>query len=141
MFDFGRSAVMKRRGSIMTRRRTIAILAAVGALIASRQGMSQTNQATLRITAAGGGNYLVVVDGRGPANSPVGIRVRGDDQFLDDQLFSFGIGTQSGFDGAFNVSTTVSGRVLNEDWGQDEVYAIADVGNRSVRTNTIRRSF
>jgi hypothetical protein len=119
----------------------IAILAAGGALLASRTTTSQANQAKLFITPAGNGNYLVVVDGHGPANAQVGIRVRGEDTWFDDRLFSYGVPSHSGPDGAFNVATTVAGSSLNEDWGQDEVYAIADVGNRSMRTNTIKGSF
>jgi hypothetical protein len=127
---------MKLRRSV-----AIVILAVAASLLAPEKTMSQANQAKLFITAAGNGRYLVVVDGRGPANAPVGIRVRGEDTFFDDSLFSFGIGSHSGSDGSFNVSTTVSGSALNEDWGEDEVYAIADVGNRSIRTNTVRGSF
>ena len=100
--------------------------------------------ATLYISPAGNGYYNVVVDGHSSAaNATVGVRVKGDDEWFDDSLFSFG-GGYSHTDpwGNFNVATTVPGSKLNEDWGQDEVYAIVDVsGGGSIHTNTIKRYF
>ena len=139
----------------MKLRRTMATLGVAGALFgsgligagsadalggASPQALPP-HWAQLYISYAGNGNYLVVVDGHTTAGSaPVGIRVYGDDEWFDDFLFGVGGYNRTDPDGNFNVSRTVHGSVLNEDWGQDEIYAIVDVGI-SIRTNTIRRSF
>ncbi|MDM5177884.1 hypothetical protein PO883_11845 [Massilia sp. DJPM01] len=94
------------------------------------------------------GNYLVVVNGDGfynSVNKKVGARIRGDDEWFDDTLFSIG-GTgieRVGVDGSFSLSNTVSANQLNEDWGQDEVYALVSVEglSGSFKTNTIKRDF
>ena len=78
------------------------------------------------------GYYLVVVNGEGffeSANRTVGARIRGDDTWFDDKLFSIG---GSGFervfrDGTFSLARTVHKSLLNEDWGRDEIYALVDV--------------
>ncbi|RSZ61041.1 hypothetical protein HF313_16800 [Massilia atriviolacea] len=94
------------------------------------------------------GNYLVVVNGDGfynSVNKAVGGSIRGDDEWFDDRLFSIGgPGTDRvGVDGSFSLSAIVSGDQLNEDWGQDEVYAQVRVEGLSgtFRSNTIRRDF
>lgn len=94
------------------------------------------------------GNYLVVVNGEGfyqSANKSVGARIRGEDQWFDDRLFSIG-GTgleRVGQDGRFTLSKIVSGAQLNEDWGQDEIYALVSVDglSGSFRTNTVKGNF
>jgi hypothetical protein len=129
------------RRCLMKLRRTMTMLAVTSSLLVAGPSIPQANQARLFITPVGQGRYLVVVDGHGPRNASVGIRVRGEDPWFDDSLFSFGFFSHSGPDGSFNVSTTVSGSALNEDWGEDEVYAIAGVGNTSIRTNTVHGSF
>lgn len=103
---------------------------------------------TLNISPAGNGNYLVVVNGEGfyggPANAQVGVRVRGEDEWFDDRLFSLSPGFPGhvGHDGSFVMSATVSGSALNEDWGQDEIYALVSVqGFGEFRTNTIKGNF
>ena len=110
------------------------------ALIAPGGWVSQAHQAKLTITDAGSGKYRLQVHGLGPANAEVWIAVNGDDEFFDDLLFAFENG-HSLPDGAFVTSKIVSGSSLNEDWGRDEIYAIAHVGSSAIRTNTIRRSF
>ncbi|UOD29034.1 hypothetical protein INH39_26975 [Massilia violaceinigra] len=107
-------------------------------------------QVTLFISPAENqpGNYLVVVNGEGfynSVNKKVGARIRGDDEWFDDTLFSIG-GTgieRVGVDGSFSLSNTVSAGQLNEDWGQDEVYALVSVEglSGSFRSNTIKRDF
>lgn len=95
------------------------------------------------------GRFYVIVRGEGfhPAadNATVFIRVRGADQWVDDKLFNFpdaptplrflldpGLRT-------FTISKNVAGSKLNEDWGDDEVYAIVQVtGFGDVRTNTVK---
>ena len=94
------------------------------------------------------GRYLVVVNGegfQGSTGASVAARIRGDDPFFDDQLFSIGTGGFShvGRDGAFTLSKTVPGSQLNEDWGQDEIYALVDVEglSRAFRSNTVKGRF
>src|SRR5262245_57445197 len=98
---------------------------------------------TLYISNTEDGQYLGVVDGQGfyftPPNARVGVRIRGDDEWFDDPLFGLDGRVVQGF---FNVSAKVPGSVLNEDWGQDEIYAVAKVdGYGEYRSNTIRGSF
>jgi hypothetical protein len=100
----------------------------------------------LFITPVGNGNYLVVVNGDGFVNAEnrkVGVRIRGEDEWFDDTLFSINPGFPGHIlGGGFSMSATVSGSSLNEDWGQDEVYAIASVeGMGDFRSNTIKRHF
>jgi hypothetical protein len=78
------------------------------------------------------GHYLVVVNGEGffeSVGKTVGARIRGDDEWFDDKLFSIGgTGIERVLpDGSFSLSKTVSGGQLNEDWGRDEIYALVDV--------------
>ncbi|HWO94080.1 MAG TPA: hypothetical protein VNL92_04890, partial [Dehalococcoidia bacterium] len=90
------------------------------------------------------GHYLVVVNGEGffeSVNRSVGARIRGDDPWFDDRLFSIG-GTgieRVGPDGSFSLSRIVSGSQLNEDWGRDEIYALVDVEGLSgtFKSNTV----
>jgi hypothetical protein len=94
------------------------------------------------------GSYLVVVNGEGffgSAGKTVGARIRGEDEWFDDRLFSIG-GTgieRVGPDGSFSLSETVPGSQLNEDWGQDEIYALVDVEGLSgtFRSNTVTGDF
>lgn len=94
------------------------------------------------------GNYLVVVNGEGfygaAPNAKVGIRMRGEDKWFDDSLYVFepGLPGQLLQDGTFTMATSVPGGRLNEDWGTDEVYALASVnGFGDVRSNTVRGDF
>jgi len=123
---------------LMKFRRTIRILMVAGAIIVSGPSMPQTIEAKLYISAAGNGQYLVIVDGRGPGTGAVSIRVRGEDEWFDDSLFGY---SSTSLNGTFNAGIFVASSALNEDWGRDEVYANVTMGNRSIRTNTIRRSF
>lgn len=94
------------------------------------------------------GNYLVVVNGEGffdAVNKPVGARIRGDDTWFDDKLFSIG---GSGIervhpDGSFGLSKVVPSSQLNEDWGRDEIYALVDVEGLKgpFKSNTVRGHF
>jgi hypothetical protein len=90
----------------------------------------------------------VVVNGEGffgSANKKVGARIRGDDPWFDDRLFSIG-GTgieRILHDGSFSLSNIVSGNQLNEDWGRDEIYALVDVEGLSgtFKSNTVTGNF
>jgi hypothetical protein len=73
-----------------------------------------------------------------------GVRVRGDDQWFDDRLFTLKLGFPGHVSqqGTFVMSDTVSGSQLNEDWGQDEVYALVNVqGYGEFKTNTVKGYF
>jgi len=92
-------------------------------------------------------NYLVVVNGEGFYNSvgkTVAARIRGDDEWFDDKLFSIGVGGffHVGVDGSFGVSEEVDHNRLNEDWGRDEIYALVDVeGDGTYKSNTVTGNF
>jgi hypothetical protein len=86
--------------------------------------------------------YRVNVFGEGFYDSEgksVGARVRGDDEWFDDRLFSLG-GTQV-LHGQFGLGNLVHKSQLNEDWGEDEIYAVVDVGGDTFNTNTVRGKF
>ena len=93
-------------------------------------------------------HYLVVVNGEGffeSVGANVGARIRGDDPWFDDNLFSIG---GIGFDrilpdGSFTLSQTVSSSQLNEDWGRDEIYALVAVSGLSgtFRSNNVTGYF
>jgi hypothetical protein len=102
----------------------------------------------LQISPAESSQYLVVVSGEGfygaPTNAKVGVRIKGDDEWFDDTLFSMRLGFPGQVlrDGGFVMSETVPGSRLNEDWGEDEVYALVKVdGFGEMRTNTVRGRF
>jgi hypothetical protein len=103
---------------------------------------------TLHISPAGNGNYLVVVNGEGffgaKPNATVGVRIRGEDEWFDDSLFPLRLGFPGhvGQDGSFTMSDTVPGSKLNEDWGEDEIYALVNVqGFGEFRSNTVKGHF
>jgi hypothetical protein len=91
------------------------------------------------------GEYHVVVDGTGfyeQENMPVSIRVRGSDKWYDDSLFGMPDFEVRVLGGAFNIGKSVPGNALNEDWGEDDVYALVKVGNHpEIKTNTIKGDF
>lgn len=93
------------------------------------------------------GHYQVVVNGEGffeSVNKPVGARIRGEDPFVDDRLFSIGgTGQRVLSDGSFTLSKIVPGSQLNEDWGQDEIYALVNVDGLSgtFKSNTVKGYF
>lgn len=100
----------------------------------------------LTISRTDNGQYLVVVNGEGFINAEgaqVGVRIRGDDPVFDDSLFPIGLGFPGRIlGGGFSMSTTVPGSSLNEDWGRDEIYAIAEVqGVGEFRSNTVKGNF
>ncbi|HET9525788.1 MAG TPA: hypothetical protein VFO99_06460 [Pyrinomonadaceae bacterium] len=94
------------------------------------------------------GHKLVVVNGEGffeSVGKTVGARIRGDDEWFDDRLFSIG---GAGFervlpDGSFTLSKIVSNNQLNEDWGRDEIYALVDVQglSGSFKSNNVNGYF
>jgi hypothetical protein len=100
----------------------------------------------LTISRTDNGQYLVVVNGEGfinAENAEVGVRIRGDDPLFDDSLFPISLGFPGRIlDGGFSMQEIVPGSSLNEDWGRDEVYALAEVqGVGEFRSNTVRGYF
>ena len=102
----------------------------------------------LKITRNETGKYYVVVNGTGfyeaRNGKPVGIKIKGDDEWYDETLFR----VQGDFparvlpDGSFVASREVSGSALNEDWGQDELYAVVSVeGYPNVKSNVVKGSY
>ena len=91
-------------------------------------------------------NYLVVVNGEGffgSAGKKVGARIRGDDEWFDDKLFSIADPfARVDAAGNFTLSISVPSSELNEDWGKDEIYALAEVeGGGTFKSNTVTGSF
>ncbi|HEV2834165.1 MAG TPA: hypothetical protein VGW58_02550 [Pyrinomonadaceae bacterium] len=87
--------------------------------------------------------YRVNVFGEGFYDSEgktVGARVRGDDEWFDDRLFSLP-STHVIHGGVFALGNYVHKSQLNEDWGEDEIYAVVDVGGDTFTTNTVRGNF
>ena len=72
----------------------------------------------LQISPAESSQYLVVVSGEGfygaPTNAKVGVRIKGDDEWFDDTLFSMRLGFPGQVlrDGGFVMSETVPGSRL-----------------------------
>jgi hypothetical protein len=81
-----------------------------------------------------------------PANATVSVRVRGSDQWFDETLFYFPAWPHDRLSGYIDLglasytinSGSVPGSRLNEDWGDDEVYAQVKVtGFGTVTTNKV----
>ena len=71
----------------------------------------------------------------------VEVRLWGDDEWYDDFLGGPFIQSYS-WGGFYSIDFCMNKSTLNEDWGQDEIYAIVDVsGGGSVRTNKITGYF
>jgi hypothetical protein len=89
--------------------------------------------------------YIVSVIGEGfvtAANKTAGVRLKGADTWFDDRITANFAGGTVGRDGFFAATAYCSGEQLDEDWGEDEIYAIANVpGYGDVRSNTITRHF
>lgn len=103
-----------------------------------------TLSARIAFTYAGNGYYNIIISGSASApNALVGARVYGADSWFDDFLFSMGGAyTRTDAYGNFSFSKMVYRSTLDEDWGEDDIYAIVDVTNAgSGRTNTIHYSF
>jgi hypothetical protein len=114
------------------------------------QGSDTMKKVTLFISPAENqpNHYLVVVNGEGffeSVGATVGARIRGDDEWFDDRLFSIGgTGIERILrDGSFTLSKTVPSSQLNEDWGRDEIYALVDIEGLSgtFRSNKVTGNF
>ena len=137
-------------------RRTAALLATAGALLAA--GPASASSTTLTIQRYQDPDNPVLLDCRMQAKvdattpiDPLGyvdIYVYGDDTWYDDFLggpyrFSF-----SDSDPRYGISFWMPGGcpALNEDWGTDEIYVLLGVRDRQnkltwLRSNTVSGSF
>lgn len=146
----------------MKMRNALALLAVAATLVATGLAASPANAAggRLTITRTASGLYNVTVCGNVSNAYPGGayteIRLWGSDTFSDDFLFGPWVTTAidygaypcpEGGSGNIYASFLVSGSTLNEDWGEDEVYAGVRARNnrngslQTFRTNTISRYF
>ena len=146
----------------MKMRNALALLAVAATLVATGLAASPANAAggRLTITRTASGLYNVTVCGNVSNAYPGGayteIRLWGSDTFSDDFLFGPWVTTAidygaypcpEGGSGNIYASFLVSGSTLNEDWGEDEVYAGVRARNnrngsvQTFSTNTISRSF
>jgi hypothetical protein len=84
------------------------------------------------------GNWQVVITGTNfRPNEEVKWRLKGEDTFLDDRIvWPTGFGTV-GSNGNFQLSENTIGGNLNEDWGEDDIYAIVTMGQEEYRSNTV----
>jgi hypothetical protein len=82
-----------------------------------------------------------------PGDATVAVGVRGSDQWFDDRLFTFPSWPHNRLNGytdqglaSYSItSESVRGSKLNEDWGDDEIFAAVKVtGFSEVKTNTVK---
>ena len=146
----------------MKMRKAIALLAVGAALVAAGISASPASAAggRLTITKTSSGLHNVTVCGyvsnAYPGGAYTEIRLWGSDTFDDDFLFGPYVTTAidyglfpcpDGSVGNIHASFLVSGSTLNEDWGEDEVYAGVRARNsrngslQTFQTNTISRYF
>jgi hypothetical protein len=87
----------------------------------------------------------VVVSGEGfhqASRTFASIRLRGEDEWFDDRITISGFGGAQISGGTFADSAIVDGQILNEDWGEDDIYAIVSVEGYGDRTtNTVHGDF
>ena len=110
--------------------------------------LSTYGYANISIRSAGSGNWTITVTGRTyltlNSRSSVGVWLWGDDTAVDD-FISESWGHRFAPDGSFSFSFTTSSALLNEDWGQDEVYGVVGIhtapGNVRIKTNTVTGYF
>ena len=114
----------------MALRSTIALFVVALSLAAVGAASASATTAKLDMTSIGNDRYTLTVDVRNTHYYPYGVNVAfrlwGDDEWVDDLLYS-PLGTT--FQGLWVDHVvrefTVSGSTLNEDWGADEIYVDA----------------
>jgi hypothetical protein len=89
------------------------------------------------------GVYDVVIRGSGfIPNQYVNWRLRGEDTKFDDIIIAPSGSGVVGPDGMFSFTKTAIGANLNEDFGEDEVYAdVYYLGGSHHKSNTIKGNF
>jgi len=98
-------------------------------------------QVRLSITHTEEGLYQLDVRGEGfhqAEGKEVDVQLMGNDPISDDRLGVF-FPTTNVSAGKFDVSALVKSKTLDDDWGQDEIYAIADVDTLGdFKSNTVK---
>jgi hypothetical protein len=91
------------------------------------------------------GNYQVVVSGSDfEPNQQVIWRLKGEDTFIDDNIIAPRGGGFVGPDGTFVFTDNAISGNLDEDWGEDEIYAdvyYTGLGGSHHKSNTVSRHF
>lgn len=130
MTIFQRSIGVKRLAGITA---GIAVAMAGTAALAAPAAAANSQYAHIAITPSSPGFFTVRVYGRinipAHQSATVTMRLKGDDPVGDDDLGITGSGpaVQTVDDppgtGSFSISVQASRSALDEDWGQDEIYA------------------
>jgi len=129
----------------MTFRKSLVALAGAVtlALGAHAATASAAPQARLYITPSveHPGYYNVVVSGQASTGArTVGMRLKGSDEWFDDDLGVSVTGTVVG--GQFALYALVWHGTLDEDWGEDEIYAsVSDSADWHTNTNEVDGHF
>ncbi|HYO33353.1 MAG TPA: hypothetical protein VES21_10930 [Nocardioidaceae bacterium] len=112
--------------------------------VAGPGGTSLAGYASLKIMPTGGELYALSVYGRSwPSEVFAGnmrITFWGDDSWSDDKIWEKTASTWG--DGSFSNQSFLAGISLNEDWGQDEIYATVRItdpvyGATTFKTNVV----
>lgn len=102
------------------------------------------------------GHQIVTVEGFGLPDSArtAVIKVRGSDKWYDDNLFTMNAVQFGGYN--FSWSESVESNRLNEDWGEDDIYALVQISDlldpagrldskwtpdMEIKSNTVHRQF
>ena len=105
---------------------------------------SLAGYASLRIMPTGADLYSLSVYGRSWPSEvyPGNVRITfwGDDSYSDDKIWEKTASTWG--DGSFSNQSFLAGISLNEDWGQDEIYATVRItdpvyGATTFKTNVV----
>jgi len=123
--------------------------ASTGRLVHSVTAAASAGWATLYIYDFDDGNYWITVEGQANlASVPSGnmyITLYGDDWFDTTLWSTHWLSTNA--DGSFYIEFPLCCSVLNEDWGEDEIYAkvrawyAPDGGNVTLTTNNVEGDF
>jgi hypothetical protein len=122
----------------------------LGQPVHSASVATSAGYATLYVYDFNDGNYWITVSGKANlASVPPGnmyITLYADDTWFDDHIYNTGwLSTNA--DGSFYIEFPLGYSALDEDWGQDEVYAKVRAwntpggGNVTLTTNTVSGSF
>ena len=110
--------------------------------------VSLAGYASLQILPTGGPNYAVVVSGRSWPSAVFAGNMRitfwGDDSWSDDKIWEKTASTYG--DGSFWNESILDPFSLDEDWGQDEIYATVRItdpvyGATTFKTNVVVGNF
>jgi hypothetical protein len=87
------------------------------------------------------GHQLVTVEGFGLPDSArtAVIKIRGSDQWSDDNLFTMNVVQFNGYN--FSWFESVESKYLNEDWGEDDIYALVEISDGVTPTGTLDQTW